>query len=183
MPLAYARASGAVTLTLGELADQPPGTVEETFHFALNNAVVADDRIPPYAMSRDVAAERNALPVPATLYGNPAPGGVYRYWDELTLSPPAGAQSASIRLLYQPTSWEYVRFLADANEEESAFLGEEGEHFLAAWLATGMAEPFVMAESTWGTPLDPTAIFGDDFENGNTCGWSERSGSADTCPP
>jgi hypothetical protein len=60
--------------------------------------------------------------------------------------------------MYQPTSWEYIQFLYLANngtdpaQGGNAFLGEEGVNMLDAWLSTGMAEPYVMASTTWGTP-------------------------------
>ncbi len=155
LPLSYDRATGAVSYTLGQLAAQPPGTSHETFHFVLNNTVVSDNRIPPYGMAYDDARARNALPVPATQYGSPGPGGAFRYWDEVNLSPPAGAAYAEIRLLYQPTSWEYIQFLYLANTGQDPFLADEGAHLLDAWLATGQAEPHVMAAATWGTPPAP----------------------------
>jgi hypothetical protein len=122
----------------------------ETFHFVLNNAVLKDNRIPPYGMDFNLAEERNALPVPADQFGNPKAGDAYDYFDIIGLNPPTGAVSADISLMYQPTSWEYIQFLWLANEGENAFLADEGQHLLHAWLATGMAEPFVMAEATWG---------------------------------
>jgi hypothetical protein len=152
LPLGYDRTTGAVTRTLGELAAQAPGTSHQTFRFVLNNTVKADNRIPPYGMRYDEAAKRNALPEPATQYGNPGPGGMYRYWDEVPLAPPAGAAYATVDLLYQPTSWEYIQFLYLANTRENVFLGAEGVNLLDAWLNTGMAEPYVMASTTWGTP-------------------------------
>jgi hypothetical protein len=39
-----------------------------------------------------------------------------------------------------------------ANNEQNAFLGQEGVNLLDAWLNTGMAEPYVMASTTWGAP-------------------------------
>jgi hypothetical protein len=128
----------------------------DTFHFVLNNTVTKDNRIPPYGFSYEEARKRNALPVPADQYRNT--DGTYRYYDELALDPPTdatgatGATYARIRLLYQPTSWEYVQFLYLANRKTNAFLASEGDNLLNTWLATGMAEPFVMAETTWGTP-------------------------------
>jgi hypothetical protein len=106
-------------------------------------------------MSYDQAKVRNALPVPHDQYGNPGAGGTYNYWDELTLNPPAGAAHASIRMFYQPTSWEYVQFLYLANSGQNAFLADEGRFLLEAWLATGMAEPYAMAQATWGTAPPP----------------------------
>jgi hypothetical protein len=152
LPLSFDRDTGDVDHTLGDLDDQEPGTYHETFHFVLNNYVAKDNRIPPYGMSYDEARVRNALPVPAGQYGNPGLGGTYNYWDEITLNPPAGAEYATIDLVYQPTSWEYVQFLYLANDRTNPFLADEGANMLQAWLDNGMAEPYVMASTAWGTP-------------------------------
>ena len=151
LPVSFDRVTGAVSYTLGQIAAQAPGTSHETFHFVLNNYLAKDNRIPPYGMAYDASRDRNILPVPANQYGNPAPGGTYNYWDELVLNPPTGAVYASIDLLYQSTSWEYIQFLYRANTGQIAFLAEEGNNLLDAWLNTGMAAPYVMASTTWGT--------------------------------
>jgi len=150
LPLSFNRLSGGVQETLGELAARAPGSAAETFHFALNNIVVHDNRIPPYQMSYNIAKQRNALPVPEDQYSGGAPDTVYDHFDVVDLNPPAGAARADIKLMYQPTSWEYIQFVALANDGNSAFLGEEGANMLDAWLHTGMAEPFVMETATWG---------------------------------
>ena len=152
LPLTYDRITGDVDDTLGELAAEEPGDYEETFHFALNNLYVLDTRIPPYGMSYDQALERHALPVPADQYGAPGPGGTYDHFDEVALDVPANAAWADIELLYQPTSWEYVQFLYEANDGSVGFLAAEGANLLDAWLGTGMAEPVVMASTSWGSP-------------------------------
>jgi len=152
--------TGLPDFTLGELGAQDPGTYHETFHFALNNHVAKDKRIPPYGMSYDKAARRNSLPVPANQYGNPGSSGLYAYWDDVTLNPPNGAIYAEINLLYQPTSWEYVQFLWKANKGQNAFLANEGVNLLDAWLKTDMAAPHVMASTMWRAP-DPDACEGD----------------------
>ncbi|MDH5711725.1 MAG: Ig-like domain-containing protein [Gammaproteobacteria bacterium] len=152
MPLSFDRSTGAVDFTLGDMAAAPAGSHHETFHFVLNNHVIKDNRIPPYGMSYDIAKQRNALPVPASQYGNPGAGGTYDYFDNVALNPPAGAVYATIDLLYQGTSWEYVQFLDKANTKQNAFLGQEGINMLEAWLNTGMAPPHVMTSTTWGTP-------------------------------
>jgi hypothetical protein len=103
-------------------------------------------------MDYDEAMARNILPVPATQYGNPGSGGAYNYWDELVLTPPAGAVSAIIRLMYQPTSYEYINFLYQANNGSVAYLADEGANLLDAWLNTGMAAPHTMATTTWTSP-------------------------------
>lgn len=164
MPLNYDRYTGAVNLTLGQLAAQSPGTDHETFHFVLNNTIIKDNRIPPYKMSYDEARVRNALPVPATQYGNPTTGGFYNYWDELVLNPPVGAETATIDMLYQPTSWEYIQFLYLANNRNNAFLANEGINMLDAWVNNGMAAPYVMESATWvntsGCSYPPARIAG-----------------------
>ncbi len=154
IPLTYNRVTGAVEKTLGDVATQGPGTALETFHFVLNNTVIKDNRIPPYGMRYDDAAERSILPVPDSQYGDPGAGGVYNYWDEFTMNPPAGAVTATINLMYQSTSWEYVSFLSLANNGTVEKLANEGANLLDGWLNSGMSPPYVMASTTWSTGPD-----------------------------
>ena len=184
LPLSYDRVTGEVEYTLGDLANEEPGEDEETFHFVLNNTVVKDNRIPPYGFDYDDARMRNALPVPAAQYGGGTPGSSYNYWDEFSLNPPAGAVYAQIQLLYQPTSWEYIQFLYLANSGQNAFLANEGLNLLAAWLNTGMAEPYVMASVNWGAAL-PGSFAKTSPANGAAdqppnlvLDWSDSSGAA-----
>ncbi len=149
LPLSFDRLTGAVDKTLAQLAADAPGTTHESFHFVLNNTQVDDTRIPPYRMAYDEAQERNALPVPPTQFGNPGPGGVYNHWSDVVLNPPAGAVTADIDLLYQPTSWEYIQFLHEANTGAISHLATVGDDLLDAWLNTGLAAPHVMASTTW----------------------------------
>ncbi len=158
LALSYDRISGEADYTLGQLAAQQGGTYHETFHFVLNNHVAKDNRVPPYGMSYERARIRNCLPVPPGQYGNPGPGGRYNHYDTIALNPPSAAAYATIEMLYQPTSWEYIQFLHLANNRQNAFLADEGAFLLEAWLATGMAAPYVMASTTWGTtPTPPVA--------------------------
>jgi hypothetical protein len=162
--LSYDRYTGAPDYTLNDLAGQSPGTYHETFHFVLNNHVAKDNRIPPYGFDGTEAKKRNALPVPAGQYGGNGEGTTYNYWDEVTLNYPAGATYADISLLYQGTSWEYVQFLYLANTlPGGAFLADEGDNMLEAWLNTGMVPPYVMESITWinpGCPYPPVKIAG-----------------------
>ncbi len=152
LPIAYDRVTEAPTGTLGQVAASPPGSLWPTLHFVLNDVTVSDTRIPPYGMPYDGALARSVLPIPATQYGDPGPGGVYEHWDEFVLSPPPGAASADIELLYQSTSWEFIQFLYLANDGQSSFLGSIGDDLLNGWLATGMSPPEVMATATWTGP-------------------------------
>lgn len=158
IPVAYDRQTGVVAHTIADIAALNPGEYYETFHFVLNNKVVKDSRIPPYGMAYDESLRRSILPVPATQYGNPGPGGIYDYWDEVTLNPPTGAVSADIQLMYQPTSWEYIQFLDHANDGSVTFLADEGTNILDAWLNTGMAVPHVMASTIWLVPPTIDAV-------------------------
>jgi hypothetical protein len=159
VPVAYDRVSGTVTHTVADIAAMAPGGYHETFHFVLNNKVVKDNRIPPFGMDYDESLKRSIVPVPATQYGNPGPGGTFNYWDDFALNPPASAVSADIKLMYQPTSWEYIQFLDHANNGSVAFLANEGANILDAWLNTGMAAPHVMASAAWTVPdVDGDAV-------------------------
>ena len=152
VPVAYDRITGAVTLTVGDIAVQTPLTHHETFHFVLNNKVVKDNRIPPYEMDYDESRKRNILPVPVTQYGSAVSGGAFNYWDDFQLNPPVNATSAEIKLMYQPTSWEYIEFLYLANNKSVTFLADEGDKILDAWVNTGMAQPHVMESISWVAP-------------------------------
>jgi hypothetical protein len=165
--LSYDRMSDEVVCTVSEFLvdDNAPGKIpdckgefHDTFHFALNNYLSMDNRIPPYGMGFDQATRRNVLPVPADQYGGSGSGSTYNYWDEIDLNPPANADHASIDLLYQGTSWEYIQFLNLANNGENAFLGQEGVNMLDAWLNAEsamdpqnrtMVPPVVMTSIEW----------------------------------
>ncbi|MDH3628635.1 MAG: cytochrome c family protein [Acidobacteriota bacterium] len=145
MALTYDPLTDVAEHTLGELALTPADSIFKSFHFALNNVLKSDTRIPPYGFDRDEALTRNALPVPDTQYGNPAPGGTYLHYDVSAFTIPSGATRAEVRLYYQQTSWEYIQFLWLGNDGLDPFLGNEGVNMLDAWLNTGMAPPFEMA--------------------------------------
>lgn len=148
----YDRLSGDPLLNLGQLRGQVVGSDAESFHFVLNNSVLEDNRIPPWGMEYETSRQRNILPVPADQYdGNSQED--FRYFDVVSLNPPPEAVRADIRLMYQPTSWEYIQFLTLANNGSVDFLKDEGKNLLQAWLHTGMAEPHEMANTTWA-PAD-----------------------------
>ncbi len=62
-----------------------------------------------------------------------------------------------IDLLYQPTSWEYIQFLFLANGKQNAFLANEGDSLLEAWLSTGMAAPYSMTSGVFEVPVSVAA--------------------------
>jgi hypothetical protein len=176
IPIGYDRLTGISVGTIASLAAQDPGTHAKSFHFALNNYIADDNRIPPYQMRYDEAKKRNALPVPADQYGNPGSGGAYQHWDELDISKiaPAHAKSADLTLYYQGTSWEYVQFMWLANngidpaQGGNAFLGKEGDYFLDAWVNAAnpnfevgnqkMVPPYPMATALWEAECVPNPV-------------------------
>jgi hypothetical protein len=147
MPVEYDRLTNATTVTLQDVADLPVGEAHESFHFVLNNAVVKDNRIPPYGFDHDIAMERNALPFPEDQYGYPGTAPKYNHFDVVSFDVPPGAESVEVHLLYQSTTWEYIQFLWQRGLANSdPFLGDEGVNLLDAWLNTGMSAPFEMTE-------------------------------------
>ncbi|HID45073.1 MAG TPA: hypothetical protein EYP34_04905 [Chromatiaceae bacterium] len=148
----YDRLTGSPILTLGQLRAQAAASEAKSFHFVLNNTVVKDNRIPPWEMDFEDARKRNILPVPVAQYDG-SPQEAFRFFDVVKLNPPAGAVRAEVRLMYQPTSWEYIQFLSLSNNGTVSFLKDEGKNLLQAWLHTGMAEPHVMATANW-VPAD-----------------------------
>jgi hypothetical protein len=218
MPLSFDRLTGDVDCKLGELAEVPSGTppcdggahpaYHETFHFALNNYVASDNRIPPYQMDYYESLRRNAQPVPANQYGGSS-GGVYNHWDDIDIAAlsPADAIGADLTLYYQGTSWEYVRFLNNAVDTTddglgartpvTPFLADEGKNFLDAWLNalrvegqhTHMVPPHIMATATWGTTpqCEPASEICDDGKDNDCdglidCEDSDCNGNP-ACPP
>lgn len=146
-PVKFDRLTGAVVETLGTLAAKSPGSMTDSFHFALNNVQLHDTRIPPYGFTYDAAVTGNMLPVPANQFGDPGPGGTYDYFHESSFAPPVGAKSVVATLYYQQTSWEYVQFLQLANDGLGT-LGAEGDNLLDAWCNTGMATPVEVTSVT-----------------------------------
>jgi hypothetical protein len=131
-----------------ELAAQlglPPG---ESFHFALNNVIVKDNRIPPrgfdFAAFAAAGAEprTNSLPDP-TLYADG------QYWDEVDYQMPEGVVHGRVRLLYQTSSKEYIEFLRDNNPNIDD-PNNNGQILYALWESTNRSMPEVMAELLFG---------------------------------
>ena len=156
-PLAFDRATGAVTATLADAAAPEAPAVTPSLRLLLNDVVIRDDRIPPWRMDYAEAHKRNALPVPPTQFLAPGvlpqDGSAYLHYDEVALDPPAGAVRAEIALLYQTASWEYLQFLWKANDASNPFLASVGDDLLEAWLATGQSAPVVMATATVPEPV------------------------------
>lgn len=109
-----------------------------TFHFALNDSVYKDNRIPPLGFTHAAFDAFGGAPVdPARPAPRYADG---RNWDTSTFGLPAAARRVRATLYYQTTSKEYVEFLRDANTSNSA-----GDDLHAIWSSTGRSRPVAMA--------------------------------------
>ncbi len=109
-----------------------------TFHFALNNRIVKDNRIPPRGFTNAGFASVQA-PVVGASYADG------QHWDDTLFGVPAGAASAKVTLYYQTTSREYVEFLRDENRTNQA-----GQIAWDLWDEAGRSAPVAMDQQTIG---------------------------------
>jgi hypothetical protein len=120
-----------------------------SFHFALNNTIVYDNRIPPRGYEFAAFDAVGAAPVTdgvadATMYADG------QYWDVTMYEMPASVTHGTVRLLYQTASKEYIEFLRDNNPNGA---GNRGEVLYDLWEQTGKSTPVVMAEVFFGYDL------------------------------
>ena len=98
-------------------------TAGASFHFALNNQIVTDNRIPPRGYDFAKYNELQAAP-----YTNGRPDGTRyedgQYWDTTQYLLPDEVAWGNVRLLYQVASKEYIDFLRDNNPNEGQNNGE-----------------------------------------------------------
>jgi hypothetical protein len=105
----------------------------ESFHFALNNVWIKDNRIPPRGFTNAGFAAVQCAPV-ACYYADG------QNWDDTLFDVPAGARTATVSLYYQTASKEYIEFLRD-----DAPVGTTvGQTSYDQWVATGMSAPVLM---------------------------------------
>ena len=104
----------------------------DTFHFALANTILKDNRIPPIGFVNSVALESNSQPIGET-YNNG------QHWHTTEYAIPAGSTQAVVTVYYQVTSKEFIEFLRDENSTNDA-----GQVAYDQWLLHGMSPPVVM---------------------------------------
>ncbi len=111
----------------------------ESFHFALNNVVVKDNRIPPRGFTNANFEAIQAAPV-----GYSYPDGAYS--DTTSYTVPPETYEIEVKLLYQTVSKEYIDFLKDKNTTNT-----KGQELYDLWVAHGRSEPEVMEEAEFYT--------------------------------
>lgn len=122
-----------ISSRLGQIVVKPAGP---SFHFAVNDTIFYDNRIPPRGFTNAAFAEIQSPPV-AYAYEDAS------YSDQTEYTLPAEAVFMRATLYYQSTTKEYVEFLRDENVTNSA-----GDDLYAAWVAQGKAAPVAMVTDT-----------------------------------
>ena len=115
-----------------------------SFHFALNDTVYLDNRIPPRGFTNAAFAAIQSPPV-AYAYADGA------HWDDTHYRLPAGTVRVDVALLYQTTSKEYIEFLRDNNTVDML-----GQQLHDAWAAHGRSAPVAMAQQSLALDLSAT---------------------------
>ena len=126
--------------------------VGPSFHFALNNVIYKDNRIPPRGFTQSAFAAVQASPVGADYEDG-------QYWDDTRFRIPPKATSAVVRLYYQTAAKEYITFLRDENRTNDA-----GDVLYEQWELTGKSPPVLMKERII------TALAAGDFGDANCDG-------------
>ncbi|MBO9662916.1 hypothetical protein [Dokdonella sp.] len=148
------------------------------FHFALNDCVAKDNRIPPLGFKPASASDPNGyelLPVGAN-YPETTPGsGILINYDQVdyAVALPPGTQgplTATARLYYQTSSKEYIEFLRDEALENSF----QGENQMCGPGDANRPRPFSVGPQNktrgqylfdlWNEPVAGERIFADGFD-------------------
>jgi hypothetical protein len=129
-----------ISTHLGTALGLPPGP---SFHFALNDSIYFDNRIPPRGFTNAAFEAIQAQPI-----GHAYADG--QYSDTASYDLPSTARRIEVELYYQTTSKEYVEFLRDENVTD-----DNGQDMYDMWVAHGRAAPVLMASAALS--LDVTA--------------------------
>ena len=125
-----------------------------TFHFALNDTIYKDNRIPPLGFTNTAFDAFGGQPVDSDP-SQPVP----RYpdgqnWDVASYELPTSASEVIATLYYQSVTKEHVEFLELANHTNNA-----GAFFADVWTDNGRAAPVAMVADTVGG-ADPASVDG-----------------------
>jgi hypothetical protein len=127
-----------------------------SFHFALNDTVLFDNRIPPRGFTNAGFASRLASPA-----GVSYPDGAA--WDDASYGLPASAAAVTAALWYQGMTREYARFLRDENEGNVFDWNGWGAKLYDAWERHGRSAPVLIDSLTIPvadtvTPVGPGVV-------------------------
>ncbi len=116
------------------------------FHFAVNNVVYKDNRIPPRGFTNAGFEDAQASPVGESYFDE-------QFWHDTIYNIPGGAAEVEVSLYYQTTSKEYIEFLRDENTTNNA-----GLVAYRAWERHGKSEPVLMANTTIQLATSPCPV-------------------------
>ena len=122
------------------LAGLPEGP---SFHFALNNKIFKDNRIPPRGFTNAGFESVQAEPV-----GISYPDG--QYWHDTFYDIPTDALLIDINVWYQTASKEYIEFLKDEN-----VTNEAGNILYDQWVKQDKGPPILMDSLSFELGLEP----------------------------
>lgn len=103
-----------LTTEMADLIDMEAGP---TFHFALNNTTIKDNRIPPRGYTVAAFDRPGMRPVGATYVDG-------QYWDDTEYVIPAASAKVIAELYYQLSSGDYIQFLGELGGADGAVLAE-----------------------------------------------------------
>ncbi len=129
------------------------------FHFALNNVIYKDNRIPPRGFTNAGYEIAQATPVGESYLDE-------QFWHDTKFAIPVGTTDIEVGLYYQTTSKEYVEFLRDENTTN-----DKGEIAYRVWEQFGKSAPEEMALETITTansPCPPPIEYGYVIPNSST---------------
>src|SRR5690606_15080005 len=110
-----------------------------TFHFALNNTTIFDNRIPPRGYTIAAYDRPGMRPI----------GAVYedgQYWDDTDYSVPLATTRVVATLYYQLASGEYIEFLEELGGADGAALAE-------SW-NDSKSRPEIVAQAEFPAPIE-----------------------------
>ncbi|MEC9477046.1 MAG: hypothetical protein VX764_08420 [Planctomycetota bacterium] len=126
-----------LTSTLSGLPEGP------SFHFALNNKIFKDNRIPPRGFTNAGFATVQAEPV-----GIDYEDG--QHWHDTYYEIPDGSMLLTVKVWYQTASKEYIEFLKDENITNDA-----GDILYEQWLQQDKGPPVLMDEISLEIGIEP----------------------------
>jgi len=119
--------------TVANILGYSPGP---SFHFAVNDTIFSDNRIPPRGFTNAEYEMIQSPPINYTYADS-------QYWDDTQYLIPGATAQLDVTLYYQTTSKDYVEFLRDENTTN-----DWGDVFYSLWNNNGKSAPVVMNSQT-----------------------------------
>lgn len=119
-----------ISAEVAALTGEPAGF---TFHLALANVWLKDNRIPPRGFTNANFESIQAAPVNYTYEDG-------QYWDDTSYVIPANAATAVVTLYHQTTTKPYIEFLRDAAPPNN----KAGQIAYNMWVLHGKSPPTIM---------------------------------------